>query len=61
MQAQIQVAQADAASRRAEAETNRQEAIWRHEDKVKELTDKDLRERTKMELEFQKNVPGSEV
>jgi hypothetical protein len=64
--AQVQLANAQAQSIQAqtmvqnkEADTNRQEALWRHEEKLKELDDKDLRERTKMELEFQKNVPGA--
>jgi hypothetical protein len=56
--AQIELAQQDIQSRRAEAETNRQEAIWRHEEKMKDLIDKDQRERYKIELEYQRNIPG---
>ncbi len=56
--AQLQLAEQDIQSRRAEAETNRQEAIWRHEEKMKEFIDKDQRERYKIELEYQRNIPG---
>ena len=57
-QAQIQLTQQQVNNTRIEAETNRQEAIWRHEEKMKELIEKDQRERYKIELEFQRNVPG---
>ena len=57
-EAQIALTQADVESRRVEAETNRQEAIWRHEEKMKELIDKDQRERYKIELDYNRNVPG---
>jgi hypothetical protein len=56
--AQLQLAQQDIQSRQVEADTNRQEAIWRHEEKMKELIDKDQRERYKIELEYQRNIPG---
>ena len=56
--AQIQVAQMQAQVSQREAETNRQEAQWRHEEKMKELIDKDQRERYKIELDYQRNVPG---
>ena len=57
-QAQLQLAQLQIENGRTEAETNRQEAIWRHEEKMKELIDKDQRERYKIELEYQRNIPG---
>jgi hypothetical protein len=56
--AQIQVSQEQVRVAQSEAETNRQEALWRHEEKMKELIDKDQRERYKIELDYQKNVPG---
>ena len=70
--AQIELAAEQVKTSRAEAETNRQEATWKHEEAMKKiqveaqielqkLTELDARERTKMELEFQKNVPGSDV
>jgi hypothetical protein len=65
-QSQMQLANAQAQGvqnqilvQNKEADTNRQEAVWKHEEKLKELEDKDLRERTKLELEFEKNVPGA--
>lgn len=61
MEAQIQLTQQQVENARIEADTNRQEAIWRHDEKMKELNDKDARERTKMELEFQRNVPGAVI
>ena len=60
-QAQIQLAQAQAAAIQQEAQTNQQEAVWKHEEKMKELRDKDVRERTQMELDFRRNIPGAIV
>jgi hypothetical protein len=70
--AQVELAGEQVKTSRAEAETNRQEAVWKHEEAMKKiqvqaqielqkLTELDARERTKMELEFQRNVPGSDV
>jgi hypothetical protein len=56
--AQLQLASEQVKATVAEAETNRQEAIWRHEEKLKELIEKDQRERYKIELEYHRNVPG---
>ena len=58
VQAQIKLAESQAMTSTIEAETNRQEAIWKHEERLKELIDKDNRERFKMELEYKRNVPG---
>lgn len=38
-----------------------QKARWEHERKTKEMQDKDLRERTDMELKYSQNVPGALV
>jgi len=57
-EAQIQLTQQQVETQRIEAETNRQEAIWKHEERMKELIDKDQRERYKIELDYNRNVPG---
>ena len=57
-QAQIQLAQAQAQAVQQEAQTNQQEAVWKHEEKMKELQEKDFRERAKLELEYQKDIRG---
>jgi hypothetical protein len=54
--AQLQLTQAQIQVANTEAETNRQEAIWRHQEKMKELADKDTRERIKLELEYNRDV-----
>ena len=58
-QAQIQLMAQQIENSRIEAETNRQEAIWKHEEKLQELRDKDLRDRTELELKYSQNVPGA--
>jgi hypothetical protein len=38
-------------------ETNRQEAIWKHEENMLKITTTDQTNRYKIELEYQHNVP----
>lgn len=58
VKAQIELTAQQVQVARSEMETNRQEAIWKHEEKIQELNQKDQRERYKIELEHQRNVPG---
>jgi len=56
--AQIQLTAAQTETQRMEAQTNAQEAQWKHEEKMTELANKDLIERYKLELAFNKDLPG---
>jgi hypothetical protein len=58
IEAQIKLAEQDVLVRQSEMETNRQEAIWKHEDEARKTTLLDERERYKIELDHQRNVPG---
>ena len=58
VKAQIKLAEQDVLVRQSEMETNRQEAIWKHEDEARKITLLDQRERYKIELDHQRNVPG---
>lgn len=60
-QAQIQLLAAQTETQRQEAITNRQEAQWKHEENMLKIANEDARERTKMELEFQRNIPGAVI
>ena len=58
IRAQIQLTAKQVQVAESEMETNRQEAIWKHEDEARKTTLQDQRERYKIELEHQRNVPG---
>ena len=58
IEAQIQLTAQQVDVAKSEMETNRQEAIWKHEDEARKTTLLDQRERYKIELEHQRNVPG---
>ena len=58
IEAQIKLAEQDVLVRQSEMETNRQEAIWKHQENDKKITLTDQTTRYKIELEYQRNVPG---
>jgi len=58
IQAQIQLTAQQVDVAKSEMETNRQEAIWKHEENMLKITTQDQTARYKIELEYQRNVPG---
>ena len=58
IQAQIQLTAQQVDVAKSEMETNRQEAIWKHEENMLKITTQDQTDRYKIELEYQRNVPG---
>ena len=58
IEAQIQLTAQQVDVAKSEMETNRQEAIWKHQENDKKITLTDQTNRYKIELEYQRNVPG---
>ena len=58
VKAQIELTAQQVQVARSEMETNRQEAIWKHDEAMKKLVMEDQRERYKIELQYGRNVPG---
>jgi hypothetical protein len=58
VKAQIQLTQQQVDVARSEMETNRQEAIWKHEENMIKIQTTDQTNRYKIELEYRRNVPG---
>jgi hypothetical protein len=58
IEAQIQLTAQQVDVAKSEMETNRQEAIWKHEENMLKITTGDQTDRYKIELEYQRDVPG---
>jgi len=58
VKAQIELTAQQVQVARSEMETNRQEAIWKHEENMLKIKTTDQTNRYKIELEYQRNVPG---
>ena len=58
IQAQIALTAQQVDVAKSEMETNRQEAIWKHEENMLKIQTQDQTNRYKIELEYQRNVPG---
>jgi hypothetical protein len=58
VKAQIQLTAQQVDVAKSEMETNRQEAIWKHEENMLKITTTDQTNRYKIELEYRRNVPG---
>ena len=58
IRAQIQLTAQQVDVAKSEMETNRQEAIWKHEENMLKIMKTDETNRYKIELEYQRNIPG---
>ena len=58
IQAQIALTAQQVDVAKSEMETNRQEAIWKHEENMLKIQTQDQTNRYKIELEYRRNVPG---
>jgi len=58
IQAQIALTAQQVDVAKSEMETNRQEAIWKHEENMLKIQTQDQTNRYKIELEYQRDVPG---